>query len=105
MKAKYTVKGAAIHYFVVSFDAAQLPWSKFRGELVGTGARAGGAGEPGQHSGAAVQGLEEVRAGKMPDRQRQLPARLRKRVRGPRRELVERENWIQEDVKEYRHFI
>ena len=35
MRGKFTAADAAIHYFVVEFDPSALPWSKFRGEVLG----------------------------------------------------------------------
>ena len=35
MRGKFTAADAAIHYFVVEFDPASLPWAKFRGEVLG----------------------------------------------------------------------
>jgi len=35
MRSKFTAEKAAIHYFVVEFDPAAVPWSKFRGEVLG----------------------------------------------------------------------
>jgi len=35
MRDRFTKPGGSIHYFVVEWDAATLPWSKFRGELLG----------------------------------------------------------------------
>merc|ERR1712216_525636 len=35
MRDKFTSPGVIVNWFVVEFDAAQLPWKSFRGELVG----------------------------------------------------------------------
>jgi len=35
MRSKFTAEKAAIHYYVVEFDPATLPWAKFRGEILG----------------------------------------------------------------------
>ena len=35
MRDRFTQPGGKIHYYVVEFDAATLPWKKFRGELLG----------------------------------------------------------------------
>jgi len=35
MRGKFTAEKAAIHYFVVEFDPAVVPWAKFRGEVLG----------------------------------------------------------------------
>jgi len=35
MRGKFTAEAASIHYFVVEFDPATLPWAKFRGEVLG----------------------------------------------------------------------
>jgi len=35
MRSKFTAPDAAIHYYVVEFDPATLPWATFRGEVLG----------------------------------------------------------------------
>jgi len=35
MRAKFVTPGTSIHYYVVEWDAASLPWADFRGQLLG----------------------------------------------------------------------
>ena len=35
MRNAFTAPGLSIYYYVVEWDAATLPWAKFRGELLG----------------------------------------------------------------------
>jgi len=35
MRSKFVTKGTSIHYYVVDFDSAVLPWSDFRGKVLG----------------------------------------------------------------------
>ena len=35
MRGKFTAPGTSIHYFVVEFDPATLPWADFRGKVLG----------------------------------------------------------------------
>ena len=32
MRGKFTAPGSSIHYYVVEFDPASLPWAEFRGQ-------------------------------------------------------------------------
>ena len=35
MRGKFTTPGTSIHYYVVEFDPATLPWADFRGKVLG----------------------------------------------------------------------
>jgi hypothetical protein len=35
LAGRFTAPGSSVHYFVVSFDPARLPWSHFRGQVLG----------------------------------------------------------------------
>lgn len=35
MRSKFVTPGTSIHYYVVDFDAAKLPWAEFRAKVLG----------------------------------------------------------------------